>query len=191
VNTRQSTTTSNGTGWQAGAHPAVIGGEQPTEASPSLEVKTGMFIWSLDRSSDVGRALLAASRRLRETGSDTPQLDSAILMAQVLGVGKAWLYAHPNRVLKEAEISKFEILVRRRMRHEPVAYLVGFRSFYGLDITVDARVLIPRPETELLVEEALARIRLLIQDGVKPVVADIGTGSGRLRWLWLSMPLRR
>jgi hypothetical protein len=98
------------------------------------------FVWSLDRSSDVGRALLAATRRLKETGSDSPQLDSAILMAHVLGVSKGWLYAHPNRQLTLEEIAGFEELVRRRMCQEPVAYLVGFKPFYGLDITVDQRL---------------------------------------------------
>ncbi len=140
----------------------------------------GPFVWSLDRSSDVGRAVLAATGRLQEVGDDSPQLDAAVLMAHVLGVSKAWLYAYPNRPLAENEIARFESLVRRRMNHEPVAYLVGFKSFYGLDITVDRRVLIPRPETELLVERALARVRSLIQDGVTPRVADIGAGSGAI-----------
>ena len=140
----------------------------------------GPFIWRLDRSSDVGRALLAATRRLQEVGAETPQLDAAILMAHVLGVSKAWLYAYPNRPLAEAEIDRFEALVRRRMKHEPVAYLVGFKSFFGLDITVDRRVLIPRPETELLVERALEHVHALIQSGVTPRVADIGAGSGAI-----------
>ena len=138
------------------------------------------FVWSLDRSSDVGRALLAATRRLKETGSDAPQLDSAILMAHVLGVSKGWLYAHPNRQLTPDEIAGFEELVRRRMRQEPVAYLVGFKPFYGLDITVDRRVLIPRPETEILVDRVLEHVQRRVRDGVVPVVADVGAGSGAI-----------
>ena len=126
-----------------------------TPGESGLETTTIPFVWSLDRSSDVGRALLAATRRLKETGSDSPQLDSAILMAYVLGVSKGWLYAHPNRQLTPDEIAGFEELVRRRMCQEPVAYLVGFKPFYGLDITVDRRVLIPRPETEILVDRVL------------------------------------
>ncbi|MCX6030107.1 MAG: peptide chain release factor N(5)-glutamine methyltransferase [Chloroflexi bacterium] len=141
---------------------------------------SGSFVWSLDRSSDVGRAVLAATRRLQEVGADSPQLDAAVLMAHVLGVNKAWIYAYPNRPLAENEIARFEALVRRRMNHEPVAYLVGFKSFYGLDITVDRRVLIPRPETELLVERALEWVRSLVQQGIAPRVADIGTGSGAI-----------
>lgn len=138
------------------------------------------FAWSLDRSCDVGRAMLAASRRLREAGCDSPQLDSALLMAHVLHVSKTWLYAHPQRHLTEAEISQFEALVRRRIRQEPVAYLVGHKAFYGLDIIVNRSVLIPRPETELLVERVLNHIGPLQEEGEQPVVADIGTGSGAI-----------
>jgi release factor glutamine methyltransferase len=138
------------------------------------------FVWSLDRTSNVGRALLAASRRLRESGSETPQLDSALLLAHVLGVSKTWLYAHPNRRLAEQEIARFEELVRQRMCHQPVAYLVGYRSFYGIDITVDPRVLIPRPETELLVERVMLQARNLVEGGATPRVADVGTGSGAI-----------
>ncbi len=146
----------------------------------SPQVAAQPIEWSLDRSSDVGRALLAASRRLRESESDSPQLDAAVLMAHVLGVSKAWLYAHPNRQLTPDEIARYEALVRRRMAHEPVAYLVGFKPFYGLDITVDRRVLIPRPETELLVDEVLAYVRYLAAQGEAPRVADLGTGSGAI-----------
>ena len=153
---------------------------QPTTAEPCLKVVPSSFVWSLDRSSDVGRALLAATRRLREAGSDTPQLDSVVLMAHVLGVSKAWLYAHPTRQLSPGEIAHYEALVRRRMCHEPVAYLVGFKPFYGLDITVDQRVLIPRPETELLVEGVLIYAKYLVDQGHAPRIADIGTGSGAI-----------
>jgi release factor glutamine methyltransferase len=111
---------------------------------------------------------------------DTAQLDASVLLSYVLGVNKAWLYAHPTRALKEPEIIRFEQLVRRRMCHEPVAYLVGYKPFYGLDITVDNRVLIPRPETEILVERALAHARHLLREGQRPVIADIGTGSGAI-----------
>lgn len=145
-----------------------------------VESRTLQIVWSLDRSSDVGRALLAATRRLREVEIPSAQLDAAVLLAFVLGVSKAWLYAHPSRPLTEPEIGLYESLVRRRMCHEPVAYLVGYKPFYGLDITVDQRVLIPRPETEMLVERALAHARRMAQDGLRSVVADIGTGSGAI-----------
>jgi release factor glutamine methyltransferase len=124
--------------------------------------------------------MLAATRRLAETNSDTPQLDAALLLGYVLGVNKSWLYAHPTRPLSESEIERYETLVRRRMCHEPVAYLVGFKPFYGLDITVDHRVLIPRPETELLVDHVLDFVQNLTSLGVRPCIADVGTGSGAI-----------
>jgi release factor glutamine methyltransferase len=138
------------------------------------------FTWSLDRSSDVGRALLAATRRLAEAGSDTPQLDASLLLSHVLGVNKAWLYAHPTRELSESEIVHYEETVRRRMRHEPVAYLVGSKPFYGLDIAVDRNVLIPRPETELLVDRVLDYLQSLVSQGRRPLAVDVGTGSGAI-----------
>jgi release factor glutamine methyltransferase len=107
-------------------------------------------------------------------------LDSAILMAHVLGVSKGWLYAHPTRQLTPDEISHFEELVRRRMGQEPVAYLVGFKPFYGLDITVDRRVLIPRPETEILVDRVLQHLERRAKEGDALKVADIGSGSGAI-----------
>lgn len=154
--------------------------ERPVNGTTESSNGRYEIAWSLDRTSDVGRALPAAVRRLREAEVESPQLDAAVLLAHVLGVTKTWVYAHPTRQLTEAEIGRYEALVRRRMRNEPVAYLVGHKSFYGLDITVDPRVLIPRPETEMLVERALAEIQWVLQDGRRPVVADIGTGSGAI-----------
>ena len=171
----------NGAGEGAGATASVR--KAPANgAGPgaSAEAPKSPFVWSLDRSSDVGRALLAATRRLTEAGSETPQLDAAVLLGSVLGVNKSWLYAHPSRPLAEVEIAGYEALVRRRMGHEPVAYLVGFKPFYGLEITVDRRVLIPRPETELLVERVLAHVQRLIREGQRPWAADVGTGSGAI-----------
>ncbi len=124
--------------------------------------------------------MLAAARRLREEGCESPQLDSAVLMAHVLGVGKAWLYAHPHRQLTEAEITRYEALIRRRIAQEPVAYLIGTKAFYSLEIAVNRHVLIPRPETELLVERALDYISHLLAQGRVPLVADIGAGSGAI-----------
>ncbi len=160
-----------------GTHAAVT---QPTATGSCRETKPFPFVWSLDRSSNVGRAMLAATRRLREAGSETPQLDTAVLMAHVLGVSKTWLYAHPDRSLTEEEITRFEELVRQRMAQEPVAYLVGYKPFFGLDITVDRRVLIPRPETEQLVERALSYARRLAGEGQQVRIADVGTGSGAI-----------
>ena len=124
--------------------------------------------------------MLAVTRRLAESGSDTPQLDAMVLLGFVLGVNKTWLYAHPTRELTESEIVHYEELVRRRMGNEPVAYLIGVKSFYGLDIAVDRNVLIPRPETELLVDRVLDYLGSLAGAGRRLSVADVGTGSGAI-----------
>ena len=173
-------TSGSDAGEGAGGGRAALAGTEKGPTSAPGERLGSPFVWSLDRSSDVGRALLAATRRLAETGSETPQLDAAVLLASVLGVNKSWLYAHPDRPLAEVELAGYEALVRRRMGQEPVAYLVGFKPFYGLDITVDRRVLIPRPETELLVERVLAHVGRLIRSGQRPRAADVGTGSGAI-----------
>lgn len=153
------------------------------------------FRWQLDQTVNVGRALVAATQRLQSSGIDTPRLDSEVLLAHILGWTRAQLYAHSERTLSDAERARFEEIVEQRYRHEPVAYLVGEKEFYGLALAVDSRVLIPRPETELLVDLALDVVaqaeRLSPQShngngrGPSPVanpvlVADIGTGSGAI-----------
>lgn len=107
-----------------------------------------------------------------------PMRDAQVLLAHVLHVERATLYAYPERVLSTEQEQQFRMLIERRERGEPVAYLTGHKEFYGLDFLVDKRVLIPRPETEFLVETALGLLRNILSTGRVPVVADIGTGSG-------------
>jgi len=123
-----------------------------------------------------GDARTAAATRLRSAPDPhTAALDADVLLAHVLGVGKESLYAHPERQLSAAEDGRYQELVERRSRGEPVAYLRGFKEFYGLRFRVDPRVLIPRPETEILVEAARERIAGRALD-----VVDVGTGSGAI-----------
>src|SRR5688572_16652260 len=123
-----------------------------------------------------GEARAAATTRLRSAPDPgTAALDADVLLAHVLGVGKEALFAHPERALSAAEDALFSSLVDRRSRGEPVAYLRGFKEFYGLRFRVDPRVLIPRPETEVLVDVA----RELI-GGRAVTVVDVGTGSGAI-----------
>jgi release factor glutamine methyltransferase len=123
-----------------------------------------------------GDARTAATKRLRSAlDPHTAALDADVLLAHVLGVGKEALYAHPERELSSAEDGRFHELVERRSRGEPVAYLRGFKEFYGLRFQVDPRVLIPRPETEVLVDAARERIA-----GRALKVVDVGTGSGAI-----------
>jgi release factor glutamine methyltransferase len=123
-----------------------------------------------------GEARTAATVRLRAASDPhTAALDADVLLAHVLGVGKEALFAHPERRLSESEDERFQAVIERRSRGEPVAYLRGFKEFYGLTFRVDPRVLIPRPETEVLVEAA----RELIA-GRALIVVDVGTGSGAI-----------
>lgn len=119
------------------------------------------FAWRLDPSTNVGRAMAAANQRLRSLPSETPRLDVEILLASVLNTDRVGLYAHPERPLNAVERARFEELIERRRRHEPVAYLIGSRSFFGLDFLITPQVLVPRPETELLVEHAILAIESL------------------------------
>lgn len=123
-----------------------------------------------------GEARAAATTRLRSAPEPaTAALDADVLLAYVLGVGKEALFAHPERELSAAEGERYRQLVDRRGRGEPVAYLRGFKEFYGLRFSVDPRVLIPRPETEVLVDAARGRIA-----GRALTIVDVGTGSGAI-----------
>ena len=108
--------------------------------------------------------------------SDSPDLDAQLLLAQALVVERASLFAHPERALTPRQSRCFQALLARRARGEPVAYILGRRGFYDIDLRVTPATLIPRPETELLLEEAL-RLSESLPDAT---VADIGTGSGAL-----------
>ena len=123
-----------------------------------------------------GEARDAAVKRLR-TGADpaTAALDADVLLAFALGTTKEDVLAHPERQLAPDAGARFLALVERRHGGEPVAYLRGFKEFYGLRFAVDRRVLIPRPETETLVEAA----RRLVE-GRSLTVVDVGTGSGAI-----------
>jgi len=127
-----------------------------------------------DSFSDAAGALAWARTAL--AGADAEPLDAPILLAHVLGADRAALLAHPERPLTGAQRARFRALTVRRAAGEPVAYLTGRRAFYDMALRVSPDVLIPRPETEHLVEAALAWAsgrRAL-------VVADVGTGSGAI-----------
>lgn len=113
--------------------------------------------------------------------SDTPQLDAQVLLAHISAKPRTWLMAHINSALDNRRAARVERLVRRLERGEPLPYVLGHWEFYGLDFQVTPDVLIPRPETELLVERAIAWLqapRDSSPNGRAHMVADIGTGSG-------------
>ncbi len=122
--------------------------------------------------SPTAAALAEAERRLAAAGVDEPRLEARILLEHCLGLGRAELYAQPERPLAPDELAAYRAFVARRAEREPLAYVVGHREFFGRDFLVDARVLVPRPETELLVEAALAA---LPEEGA---LLDLCTGSG-------------
>jgi release factor glutamine methyltransferase len=108
-------------------------------------------------------------------GSLTPLLDAEVLLAYVLREPRSYLFAHGDRLLTQEQRSQFEGLVERRVQGEPIAYIIGHKEFWSLDLLVNSNVLIPRPETELLVELAL---ELMPNNGEGVCVLDLGTGSG-------------
>ena len=100
------------------------------------------------------------------------RVDATVIMAEVLGVNRAWIAANPMRILTESQDARIDMLAAQRALGRPIAYLLERREFYGRDFSVNADVLIPRPETETLVEAALARM------GPRATCLDLGTGSG-------------
>ena len=119
-------------------------------------------------------ALTQATTVLENAGIEEARLDAELLLGHALGITRAQLYTYPQSQLSSVELASFRQLIERRARREPVAYIVGHKEFYGLDLFVDDRVLIPRPETELLVEKAIEISQR------QSVVADVGTGSGAI-----------
>ena len=119
----------------------------------------------------IGEAVASGRERLAAAGCETPRLDAELLLGEVLGVGRERLAMDRPQLLSPPASSRYEALLGRRQAREPVAYILGRREFRHLTLEVDRRVLIPRPETELLVEVALS-----LPAGAR--VIDVGTGSG-------------
>lgn len=112
--------------------------------------------------------------RLADAGVDDPRRSAEWLLCEVLGTNRAGLYASLSSPVQGERASDFERMLRRRLRHEPLQYILGYTEFFGLRLDVTPDVLIPRPETEELVELAL----VCLEGRVHPRVLDVGTGSG-------------
>lgn len=122
----------------------------------------------------IADALKHAAARL--TAHDSARLDAEVLLMHVLGKPRSHLHAWPERVLDQTVLRQFETLVNRRAAGEPVAYLTGQREFWSLPLEITTDTLIPRPDTEILVEQALATL-----PADRPLcIADLGTGSGAI-----------
>ena len=124
----------------------------------------------------LGEVLRASAEYLARKGVDSPRLDAELILAQALGLSRLELYTQHDRPLTEAERAAARSLVERRGRREPLAYVLGEWGFRRLTLRTDARALVPRPETEIVVERALA----LIAGLEAPRVVDVGTGSGAI-----------
>ncbi len=124
----------------------------------------------------VGETLVWATALLRSAGVDTPRLDAECLLASLLGCDRLHLYAAITERLSHPAFDDYRTLVARRQAREPVAYLTGTKEFWSLAFQVTPAVLIPRPETEIVLETALRRLDELRS----PVVGDIGSGSGAI-----------
>lgn len=124
----------------------------------------------------LGRLLTWTTNFLKEKQADSPRLDAEVLLAHILGVPRIQLYTRFDEVASEETRNKYKQLVKQRMEGCPVAYLVGFKEFYNLRFQVTPAVLIPRPETELLVLEAIRLAKPL----PAPRIVEVGTGSGAI-----------
>ena len=123
----------------------------------------------------LAEALVAARRRLEDAGIEDAALEAEVLLRHALGLDRAHLFARIDDVIDEGALDAFQRFVERRLAHEPAAYIVGHREFFGLDFETTPDALIPRPETELLVDEALR----LAPDGPF-AITDVGTGCGAI-----------
>jgi release factor glutamine methyltransferase len=124
----------------------------------------------------IAQARRAVSEALRANGADSPDLDARLLIGHALGLDQAALVANGQRPLNATETAVVATLATRRLAHEPVARILGSKEFFGLTFTLGPTTLVPRPETETVVEAALA----LLKAGSVPRIADLGTGTGAI-----------
>jgi release factor glutamine methyltransferase len=134
----------------------------------------------------IGELLTSGTARLRASGSESPRLDTELLLGWAIGAERTALIAHPESVAGAGAAAAFESGLARREAGEPIAYIRGFKEFHGLAFAVDSRVLIPRPETEMLVLEAEKDVAWRLTSAPRPAgtpkvrVIDVGTGSGAI-----------
>lgn len=128
----------------------------------------------------IGQALLWATKNLKKSSKRDggSALDAEVLLSFASGKRREALLTHPEKYLTARQFAKFKNLIARRRRHEPIAYIIGKKGFFGLKFKVNPSVLIPRPETELLVEEAIKSYKLKAVS--YKLILDIGTGSGAI-----------
>jgi release factor glutamine methyltransferase len=129
----------------------------------------------------VGDALRRATERLRATETPTPRLDAELLVGHVAGRDRSWVLAHPEAALDVHAAEALDAAVSRRADGEPIAYIRGYKEWRSLRVRTDRRALIPRPETELLADAALAEVGTRLASSPAGVVLwDVGTGTGAI-----------
>jgi release factor glutamine methyltransferase len=128
----------------------------------------------------INQALIQAAKKLQSKNISSAHLDAEVLLGYILKKSREHLLAHDENRLKSTEQKKYSTLVSRRARYEPIAYLIGQKEFYGLNLIINKSVLIPRPETELLVEETIKIASRLNGKNAKLTILDTGTGSGAI-----------
>jgi release factor glutamine methyltransferase len=128
----------------------------------------------------LGEALQSAAQKLVGKRIDDASTEAELLLGYVLGMSKTQLYTEPEKVLTSTETSQLWSFIQRRLNHEPTAYILGYCEFYGIDLYIDCHTFIPRPETELLVEQAVELAHRVSHPGKRITIADVGTGCGAI-----------
>ena len=128
----------------------------------------------------IGRILKWTEQYFGRKGIESPRLDAEVLLSHVLGKQRIYLYVHFEEPLEKGELAAYKELIQKRVQRIPVAYLVGHREFMGLRFRVSPATLVPRPDTEILVQAALERLKKLTGGTAHLRFADIGTGTGAI-----------
>ena len=126
----------------------------------------------------IGRLLKWTEGYFNDNGIETARLDAEVLLGHVLGKERIYLYIHFDQPLQQDELAAFKACIKKRVQRMPVAYIVGRKEFMGLDFQVNEYTLVPRPDTEILVEAAIERLKAIKKE--HGIIADIGTGSGAI-----------
>ena len=124
----------------------------------------------------IGSILKWTEQYFNDKGVESSRLDAEVLLSRVLGKERIYLYVHFDQPLQQMELGRFREMIKQRVKRIPVAYILGEKEFMGMDFSVSPAVLIPRPDTEILVENVIERLKKL----GNVHIADIGTGSGAI-----------
>jgi release factor glutamine methyltransferase len=125
----------------------------------------------------IGRILKWTEQYFKQKNIESPRLDAEVLLSHILGRERIYLYVHFDEPLEPAELARYREAIKQRVQRVPVAYIIGEKEFMGLTFRVTADTLVPRPDTEILVQAAIERLRAR---GDAPRFADIGTGTGAI-----------